>query len=291
MFDVILVDFSWIYNKYYYVAKVKTLGRETEPDKLSLQVCDMLYQFFSLVQKNYPSPKILLVLDSPLSMTDNFKLNADYKQNRNKKEKDEVYKYFKNVVGTLSTKFNNKVNFVRAVGYEADQVIAYLAEQYQNKYKVLLFTGDKDLLQMTYYNNVDISDKYERGMFILKTDKEIYEKFKNNKGEDFTRISTNKKDILKYRTLKGDQSDNLKAVFPRIKDTEITDIIKNYWVDNQEEGLSLERIQSIIEDIKGDNCKLAEKLQENINIWYTNYKIMNLYNLEGLKVKRVAKHG
>ena len=291
MFDVILVDFSWIYNKYYYVAKVKTLGRETEPDKLSLQVCDMLYQFFSLVQKNYPSPKILLVLDSPLSTTDNFKLNADYKQNRNEKEKDEVYKYFKNVVGTLSTKFNNKVNFVRAVGYEADQVIAYLAEQYQNKYKVLLFTGDKDLLQMTYYNNVDISDKYERGMFILKTDKEIYEKFKNNKGEDFTRISTNKKDILKYRTLKGDQSDNLKAVFPRIKDTEITDIIKNYWVDNQEEGLSLERIQSIIEDIKGDNCKLAEKLQENINIWYTNYKIMNLYNLEGLKVKRVAKHG
>ena len=291
MFDVILVDFSWIYNKYYYVAKVKTLGRETEPDKLSLQVCDMLYQFFSLVQKNYPSPKILLVLDSPLSTTDNFKLNADYKQNRNEKEKDEVYKYFKNVVGTLSTKFNNKVNFVRAVGYEADQVIAYLAEQYQNKYKVLLFTGDKDLLQMTYYNNVDISDKYERGMFILKTDKEIYEKFKNNKGEDFTRISTNKKDILKYRTLKGDQSDNLKAVFPRIKDTEITDIIKNYWVVNQEEGLSLERIQSIIEDIKGDNCKLAEKLQENINIWYTNYKIMNLYNLEGLKVKRVAKHG
>ena len=290
MFDVILVDFSWIYNKYYYVAKVKTLGGEANAKELSLQVCDMLYQFFTLVQKSYPSSKILLVLDSPLSTTDNLKLNENYKQNRNKKEKEEVYKYFKNVVGMLSTKFNNKVNFVRAIGYEADQVIAYLAEQYQRKYKVLIFTGDKDLLQISYYKNVEISDKYEKGMFLLKTDKEIFEKFKNNKGEDFTRISTNKKDILKYRTLKGDQSDNLKSVFPRIKDAEIVDIIKNYWVDDQEEGLSTVRINSIIEDIRGDNSKLAEKLQENVHTWYTNYKIMNLYNLEGLRVKKVLKH-
>jgi 5'-3' exonuclease len=290
MFDVILVDFSWIYNKYYYVAKVKTLGGEASAKELSLHVCDMLYQFFTLVQKSYPSSKILLVLDSPLSTTDNLKLNENYKQNRNKEEKEEVYKYFKNVVGMLSTEFNNKVNFVRAIGYEADQVIAYLAEQYQRKYKVLIFTGDKDLLQISYYKNVEISDKYEKGMFLLKTDKEIFEKFKNNKGEDFTRISTNKKDILKYRTLKGDQSDNLKSVFPRIKDAEIVDIIKNYWVDDQEEGLSTVRINSIIEDIRGDNSKLAEKLQENVNTWYTNYKIMNLYNLEGLRIKRVVKH-
>lgn len=288
MFDVILVDFSWIYNKYYYVAKVKPLRESSKPEDIMLQVEDMLYRFFTLVEKSYPSAKVLLVLDSPLSTTSNISLNSNYKQNRNKEEKKEVYKCFKDIVGLLSQKFSNKINFVRALGYEADQVIAYLSEKYQSKYKVLIFTGDKDLLQVSYYPNVEISDKYEKGMFILKTDKEIFEKFKNNKGEDFTRISTNKRDILKYRVLKGDQSDNLKPVFPRIKDTEIVDIIKNYWID--EEYLSLNRILDIIEDIKGDNVKLAEKLKESAEVWLTNYKIMNLYNLEGLKVKRVLKH-
>lgn len=289
MFNVILVDFSWLYNKYYYVAKVKPLRESNTPEDLALQVYDMLYRFLTLVEKSYLSSKFLLVLDSPLSTTDNISLNANYKQNRNKEEKKEVYRGFKEIVGRLSQKLSNKFNFVRALGYEADQVIAYLSEKYQKQYKVLIFTGDKDLLQMSYYPNVEISDKYEKGMFLLKSDKDIFEKFKNNKGEDFTRISTNKKDILKYRVLKGDQSDNLKSVFPRIKDTEIVDIIKHYWID--EETLSLSRISDIIDDIRGDNIKLAEKLQENAEVWLTNYKIMNLYNLEGLKVKKVVKHG
>ena len=289
MFDVILVDFSWIYNKYYYVAKVRPLRESTKPEDLMLQVYDMLYRFFTLVQKSHPSAKILLVLDSPLSTTDNFALNSNYKQNRNKEEKKDVYKCFKETVGMLSQKLNDKINFVRAVGYEADQVIAYLAEKYQAKHQVLIFTGDKDLLQMSYYPNVSISDKYEKGMFLIKTDKEIFEKFKNSKGEDFTRISNNKRDILKYRVLKGDQSDNLKSVFPRIRDVEIVDIIKNYWVD--EEELTEVRINDIIDDIKGDNSKLAEKLQESATTWLTNYKIMNLYGLHNLPVKRVVKHG
>ena len=289
MFNVILIDFSWLYNKYYYVAKVKPLKESNTPEDLALQVYDMLYRFLALVEKSYLSSKFLLVLDSPLSTTDNISLNANYKQNRNKEEKKEVYRGFKEIVGKLSQKLSSKFTFVRALGYEADQVIAFLAEKYQEQYKVLIFTGDKDLLQMSYYSNVEISDKYEKGMFLLKSDKDIFEKFKNNKGEDFTRISTNKKDILKYRVLKGDQSDNLKSVFPRIKDTEIIDIIKNYWID--EETLSLERISDIIDDIRGDNLKLAEKLQENAEVWLTNYKIMNLYNLEGLKVKKVVKHG
>lgn len=289
MFDVILIDFSWLYNKYYYVAKSRPLKERCTPEELATEVYNMLYNFLSLVEKSYSSSKVLLVLDSPLSTTDNLSLNVNYKQNRNKEEKKEVYKGFKEIVGKLSQRLSNKFNFVRALGYEADQVIAFLSEKYQEQYKVLIFTGDKDLLQMSHYSNVEISDKYEKGMFLLKSDKEIFEKFKNNKGEDFTRISTNKKDILKYRVLKGDQSDNLKPVFPRIKDVEIVDIIKNYWID--EESLSMERISDIIDDIRGDNVKLAEKLQESAEVWLTNYKIMNLYNLEGLKVKKVVKHG
>lgn len=289
MFDVILIDFSWLYNKYYYVAKVRPLRESNESEDLMLQVYDMLYRFLSLVEKSYPTSKLLLVLDSPLSTTDNFSLNPQYKQNRNKEEKREVYKEFKNVIGRLSQKLSKKFTFIRALGYEADQVIAFLSEKYEKDYKVLIFTGDKDLLQMSYYPNVEISDKYEKGMFLIKSDKEIFEKFRNNKGEDFTRISKNKRDILKYRVLKGDQSDNLKSVFPRIRDVEIANIIKNYWVDDEE--LTEVRINDIIDDIKGDNSKLAEKLQESATTWLTNYRIMNLYGLQNIPVKKVVKHG
>ena len=81
MFDLILVDFSWIYNKYYYVAKVRPLR---EDNNLTPQLYDMLYRFFTLVDKNYPSSKKFLVIDPPLSGTENIKIYSDYKQQRNK---------------------------------------------------------------------------------------------------------------------------------------------------------------------------------------------------------------
>ena len=34
---------------------------------------------------------------------------------------------------------------------------------------------------------------------------------------------------------------------------------KNYWVDDQEEGLSTVRINSIIEDIRGDKIERKQK--------------------------------
>ena len=160
-----------------------------------------------------------------------------------------------------------------------------MIKKYHDKYKTIIFSGDKDLIQLTAYENVFISDKFEKGSFIVKTDEELFQKFKNNKGEDFTRISTNKKDILKYRVLKGDTSDNLSPVFPRIKDKEIVNIVKDYWID--EEELTEERINDIIDDIKGDNPSLALKLEENKKIWLRNYKIMDLFCVDDIKVKRL----
>ena len=289
MYDLILIDFSWIYNKYYYVAKVRPLREDNSPKAVGETACNMLLQFFKRIGNSYPSAHIILALDPPTTTTENYSLCEDYKQNRNKEEKKEVYFVFKEIVGTLSKKLGNKYSFVRALGFEADQVISYLAEKYQENHNVLIFSGDKDLLQLTYYQNVDISDKFEKGMFLIKTDKEIFGKFKNSKGEDFTRISTNKRDILKYRVLKGDPSDNLKPVFPRIKDTDIVKIIKEYWID--EEALTDIKVDYMIEDIRSTDKELAEKLDKNREAWLRNYKIMNLYGLEGLKIKKVAKHG
>ena len=294
MFDLVLIDFSWLYNKYYHVAKtrpMRTLKELNSDEYLIPALKDMLLRFFSLISKSYPSAIIMLVLDPPFSTTENYAICEEYKQNRDKEVKKEVYRRFKEIVGDLSQTLNNKFSFVRAVGYEADQVIAYLAETNQENKKVLIFSGDKDLLQLSYFPNVSISEKYEKGKFLVKTDDEIFKKFKNSKGEDFTRISTNKKDILKYRVLKGDTSDNLSPVFPRIRDSEIAIIIKNYWIDDLSDGFSEVRAADIISDIRGDNRELAKKLKGSKDIWVRNFKLMNLFGLENLPVKKVVKHG
>ena len=287
MRTLILIDFSWLYNKYYFVASY-ALGNDIKGnfnDTLESSLYRMLYEFLiRIVATN--KVKVILALDSPTSTLNNFKIFEGYKQNRDKELKKEVYSILDNVLLKLVKSLDSKsFSFIKAKGYEADQILSYMVKKLHKENKVIIFSGDKDLIQLTAYPNTYISDKFEKGNFIIKTDEELFQKFKNSKGEDFTRISTNKKDILKYRVLKGDTSDNLSPVFPRIKDREIVDIVKNYWID--EEELTEERIKDIIDDIKGDNEVLAEKLEENKDIWLRNYKIMDLFHVEGIKVKRL----
>lgn len=246
----------------------------------------MLLQFLSLVKKFYSDAKIALTLDAPTSTLNNFKVYSGYKQNRNKEEKKEVYSYLNKILRQLVSSLDPKsFAFIKAKGFESDQILGYIVKKYYKKHEIIVFSGDKDLLQLSSYPNVFISEKFEKGNFILKTDTEIFQKFKNSKGEDFTRISKNKKDILKYRVLKGDSSDNLSPVFPRIKDKEIVDILKNYWIEDTQ--LSDELIDTIVKKVREQNVALAEKLSYNKNTWLRNYKIMDLFHVEGIKVKRL----
>lgn len=281
---IILIDFSWLYNKYYYVAKYSASQKEgldfgKSEDEVTLR---MLKQFLNIIKNSYKDTKVILALDSPTSTLKNIAIFEGYKQNRNKEEKKEVYKNINKIISKIN-KAIPSFSFIKSKTYEADQLIASLVKKYCNNYEIIIFSGDKDLIQLTSFPNTYISDKFEKGQFIIKTDKELFEKFKNSKGEDFTRVSMNKKDILKYRTLKGDTSDNLSPVFPRIKDTEIVDIIKNYWID--EEELSEERINDIIDDVRGDNEKLALKLEANKDVWLRNYKIMDLLHTNNIEIK------
>lgn len=288
MKDLILIDFSWLYNKYYFVSSFALSNdiKGTFSEDVESYLYRMLSQFLTRVETCYFKAKIVVALDSPTCTLNNYKIYEGYKQNRDKEIKKEVYSCLDSILQKLVKSLKKEsFAFVKAKGYEADQIISYMIKKYHDKYKTIIFSGDKDLIQLTAYENVFISDKFEKGSFIVKTDEELFQKFKNNKGEDFTRISTNKKDILKYRVLKGDTSDNLSPVFPRIKDKEIVNIVKDYWID--EEELTEERINDIIDDIKGDNPSLALKLEENKKIWLRNYKIMDLFCVDDIKVKRL----
>lgn len=289
------MDFSWLYNKYYYVAKYSATQQGSFDAEKGIEktVFRMLSQFFNIVRNSYEA-KVILALDSPTSTLKNKTIFEGYKQNRNKEEKREVYRDINKIIKNLNKFFNIKeksplknttFSFIKAKTYEADQLIAQLVRKHSNNNEIIIFSGDKDLIQLTSYPNTYISDKFEKGNFIIKSDEELFSKFKNSKGEDFTRISTNKRDILKYRSLKGDPSDNLSPIFPRIKDKEIVQIIKEYWVDNQEEDLSEIRIDDIINDMKHDNEPLANKLEANKDVWLRNYKIMDLLHVDSMKIK------
>jgi len=285
MKKLILIDFSWLYNRYYYVA---AYAKTQEKEKLNIEATlfKMLSQFLTILGNSYEEAHVFMAMDSPTSTLYNFQLFLGYKQNRNKEEKKEVYAYLTDIVKKLSKKLDKRrFSFIKARRYEADQLLAYIVKRYSNNYEIIIYSGDKDLLQLTAYPNVLISDKFEKGHFIVKTDEEIFQKFKNSKGEDFSRISTDKKDILKYRVLKGDASDNLSPIFPRIKDKEIQEIIKNYWID--EEELTEQRIKDILDDLRADNAALAEKLEVHKDTWLRNYKIMDLYHVEDIKMKKL----
>jgi 5'-3' exonuclease len=284
---LILIDFSWLYNRYFYVASYNV---STSESNLEVQEVleRMLLQFLTLVHRSYPSAKIMLALDPSTSSLKNKAVFEGYKQNRDKEAKKEVYKYITDIISSLHKKLDSEVfYFIREKLYEADQLLAFMVKKFHKNHEIIIYSGDKDLLQLTSYPNTFLAEKFEKGHFLIKTNEEIFEKFKNSKGEDFSRISTNKRDILKYRSLKGDPSDNLSSAFPRIKDKEIAEIIRGYWIDDQEEPLTEVRIEKILEDLEGDNPSLANKLRENKEVWLRNYKIMDLLHVDDIEIKRL----
>jgi len=286
MNTILLIDFSWLYNRYYYVATQRksnnTYTQNTNTSNTQNTTSDILLEmfisFFKRISFSF-SYKVFIVLDPLLKNTINYSLNHEYKGNRDKESKKKVYEDLPKLVSNLKNILKDDFYFVKSPNYEADQVIAYLAEKYKDDNRVIIYSGDKDLIQLTYYDNVYVSNKYEKGFKIL-TNKDIFEKFKNSKGEDFTRISENKKDILKYRVLKGDTSDNLSPVFNRITDKQIKEIINNYWI-----GYGEASINEALIALSKNNIELYNKIKDSKNKWILNYKLMNLYNLKIDKIK------
>ena len=78
---LILIDFSWLYNKYYFATSY-ALGNNKK-DNFNDVLYRMLYEFLiRIVATN--KVKVILALDSPTSTLNNFKIFEGYKQNRDK---------------------------------------------------------------------------------------------------------------------------------------------------------------------------------------------------------------
>lgn len=266
MNKVLIIDLSHLYVKYFYVSMYNYESKGM--DVVHKSHMQGLFRFFSLIHKNNSDFKnIYVVMDGKLKDTDNKGLFEDYKEGRTKI--DGIHKNEDKFISLLS--MLPRITVLRNNNREADDVIAYMAMKLCKNNKVIIHSGDKDFLQLTSIPNIFVSDKYNKGKFITFTDEEIFDKFKNNKKESFTRISSNKNDILKYRVFKGDASDNIPPAIPRLLDKDIAYLIQNCW---KQEYLNKEVFYNIVDTVEKDSLK--QKLKDNRDNIFRNYQLMNL---------------
>lgn len=252
MKKLLLIDFNYLYNRYYYVAKLKQ-------DDTNTILFNMLVGFLSKVdEKQF---QVVLCVDG--KYTRNKDICTDYKNNRG--DKSSVYANFDNHLRGLA-KLNNRWIILRNEEAEADELIAYICKTCPNR-DILIYSGDKDLIQLTTYENVQISTEFKEGKFHLLTVDDIHKKFKGL--EDIDKL-------LVYRVLCGDPSDNLKPPIPRLQMTK-----KAVIINSIPKQVSFDRHvwENLIENL--EDKILAGKVKDNIDIIERNFKLMSLLDFTG----------
>lgn len=246
MNKVILVDFSWLFVRLYYV------------NNSNKEHIDGTTRYIKALSKMFD--KTFIVLDGENGSFKKRELLPSYKEGRSNKE--EIYKNLEPTLKKVLEQTN--ITICRNKNREADEVIAAIAVRLSRKNKVIIFSGDKDMLQLAYLPNISIANTFKNGKVSVLSDNEILSKFNVSKLED----------VLKLRVFKGDTSDKIKPPIPRLMKKYI-DVILSEWKTN---SLTEEIFNNILEHIE-DN-KLKDKLTEAKENIFTNYKLMNLYDKE-----------
>jgi len=139
-------------------------------------------------------------------------------------------------------------------GIEADEIMASVVKRYSEK--ILLLTGDNDLLQLIDGERVKVIRKIKKSGIEYVTDDYIKQKFE---------VNPNK--ILFYRILVGDDSDKIPGVF---SESDARQIIRNYdtlddFLDNLIIGSK--EYNSLIR-----NRELMELRNVDFSYWKSSYE-------------------
>lgn len=161
----------------------------------------------------------------------------DYKAQRKQTDQDLLLQ-----IPLARTLLNNLgVTYYEQEGFEADDIAGSIAKQASKKHiKTYCYTSDKDYLQL-----IDdfISIKMiKKGLTDIE---EINEETLKEK------MNLTPKQIIDYKGLMGDPSDNLKGI-PGIGEKTAIKLLNQY-----------QNLEKIIEEMKSQNSKLAQKIVEN----------------------------
>lgn len=230
---------------------------------------------FIALDKNNTFSKKYVVLDGKYCSQRQKSLLPGYKAGRESKEN--IYKHVEPFVKELSDCCKT-VTFQRADRYEADEVIASWAK-YLKDDEIYIYSGDKDLIQLTFLGNVYIGDhysnKYPLSVIPYTADDMIQKvsKISNGKFKDY-------KNILKFRVFRGDSSDNIPPVIPRLASKTIVDVIDNWDLSAP---LNTVVVDNMINQILLTKKVDRDELFGNI---VRNYLLMNLIHIP---YKRILK--
>ncbi len=130
------------------------------------------------------------------------------------------------------------IPLIGVTGYEADDVIGTLVEQYQAKHDVVIVTGDMDELQLV---------SPQTKVYTLR--KGFSDTFIYDESAVMEKYGVNPQEFIVYKALKGDSSDNIPGV-AGVGDKTATELVSTYH--------SLENMYNNLDQIKPSTARKLE---------------------------------
>jgi len=146
-------------------------------------------------------------------------------------------------------------------GIEADDTIAYISQQLLSESDIFIMSTDKDFLQL-----VD-----DRVKVWSPTKKKLY-----TKNEVFEEYGIPSRNILTYRILDGDKSDNITG----IRGCGIKSIIKYIQPITEDKDFSVIDLLDYVENSSDNKIKLLDTIQNSRNLVKRNYLLMQLQKVD-----------
>lgn len=247
----ILVDFSCLLHKYFYGFSNHYIKKDDQDIFVG-----SLKGFSFLVErlyKKYPEHKVIFVLDGNCTKKE---LDENYKANRDV-DKTKIYVDTSHIVNILSNL--DHVAFAKNENCEADDLIANIAFELKDKgnEEIIIYSSDKDFFQLS--NIFKVSNEYDKGFKFVDSNL-VFGKF-----------GVNADNLLAFRILDGDRSDNLSAPVARVR-SEFKRLFAESW-----NPVTPEKFLDTVDSFIGTKWEAtAKKYLDVLDVVDSNREIMDL---------------
>ena len=221
--------------------------------------------------KNIKPTRVIVCFDGKGGSSKRRKLFPEYKANRkvrkrltrlnsfNSQEDESIS--MKNQISRLTQYLDTlPITVLAPENIEADNAIAYISQQVYPKSHFYIMSTDKDFLQL-----VD-----DRVQVWSPTKKKYY--FKDTVYEDYEIPAHN---FLLYRTLKGDQSDNI----PGIRGVGVKTLKNRIPILFEDKKVSIDELIDFVNN-SDDNSKVIKEISKSGDMIKLNYELMQLNNVD-----------
>ena len=210
--------------------------------------------------------RVVIVFDGPGSTAARKNINSDYKANRDisRITNWEIFDKKEDEYASMSAQIERLIEYLQMLPVdmismpkvEADDVIAYIAQQFGDHGKVTIVSSDKDFLQIVN-EGVEVYAPIKKKFY---GPKEVQEE-----------VGVLAENYLVMKSLLGDNSDNL----PGVKGLGPKGIFKHFPDLVNKPGTDLEYVFEICE-AGVEKTKVFQKILTNYDRVWQNYDLMNL---------------